>query len=283
MKIIKAIIPSVKINMGGNIIDQPLPINNIAYFDPFLLIHHWESRLPGNQKKLEVGVGPHPHRGFSPVTFIYKGEVNHNDSLGNNHTISSGGTQWMSAGKGITHSERPSEKMAKNGGELEFIQFWINTLAKNKMDQPFYLPLSKEKTPTIKNEHYTIQVVCGNYAGKKGAIKHSSPLNLLRIEMNESAHLSFELKASDNTLIYLLDGELNINNKSCNAKNMVLFENTGFEINVKAKKNTRFIVLSGAPLNEPVVSYGPFVMNTKSEIITALNDSQEGKLGELIE
>lgn len=283
MKIIKAIIPSVKVNMGGNIIDQPLPINSIAYFDPFLLIHHWESRLPGNQKKLEVGVGPHPHRGFSPVTFIYKGEVNHNDSLGNNHTISSGGTQWMSAGKGITHSERPSEKMAKNGGELEFIQFWINTLAKNKMDEPFYLPLSKEKTPTIKNEHYTIQVVCGNYAGKKGAIMHSSPLNLLRIEMNESAQLSFELKASDNTLIYLLDGELNINNKNCNAKDMVLFENTGFEINVKAKKNTRFIVLSGAPLNEPVVSYGPFVMNTKSEIITALNDSQEGKLGELIE
>ena len=283
MKIIKAIIPSVKVNMGGNIIDQPLPINSIAYFDPFLLIHHWESRLPGNQKKLEVGVGPHPHRGFSPVTFIYKGEVNHNDSLGNNHTISSGGTQWMSAGKGITHSERPSEKMAKNGGELEFIQFWINTLAENKMDQPFYLPLSKEKTPTIKNEHYTIQVVCGNYAGKKGAIKHSSPLNLLRIEMNESAQLSFELKASDNTLIYLLDGELNINNKNCNAKDMVLFENTGFEINVKAKKNTRFIVLSGAPLNEPVVSYGPFVMNTKSEIITALNDSQEGKFGELIE
>ena len=283
MKIIKAIIPSVKVNMGGNIIDQPLPINNIAYFDPFLLIHHWESRLPGNQKKLEVGVGPHPHRGFSPVTFIYKGEVNHNDSLGNNHTISSGGTQWMSAGKGITHSERPSEKMAKNGGELEFIQFWINTLAKNKMDQPFYLPLSKEKTPTIKNEHYKIQVVCGNYAGKKGAIKHSSPLNILRIEMNESAQLSFELKASDNTLIYLLDGELNINDKNCNAKNMVLFENTGFEINVKAKKDTRFIVLSGAPLNEPVVSYGPFVMNTKSEIITALNDSQEGKLGELIE
>ena len=283
MKIIKAIIPSVKVNMGGNIIDQPLPINNIAYFDPFLLIHHWESKLPGNQKKLEVGVGPHPHRGFSPVTFIYKGEVNHNDSLGNNHTISSGGTQWMSAGKGITHSERPSEKMAKNGGELEFIQFWINTLAKNKMDQPFYLPLSKEKTPTIKNEHYKIQVVCGNYAGIKGAIKHSSPLNLLRIEMNESAHLSFEIKASDNTLIYLLDGELNINDKNCNAKNMVLFENTGFEINVKAKKNTRFIVLSGAPLNESVVSYGPFVMNTKSEIITALNDSQEGKLGELIE
>lgn len=283
MKQIKRIIPSIKVNMGGNLIDQPLPINEIDYFDPFLLIHHWKSTMPGNQKQKDVGVGPHPHRGFSPVTFVFKGEVDHNDSMGNNATVSEGGTQWMFAGRGITHSERPSKKMALNGGELEFIQFWINTPSKNKMDEPFYLPLSKEQTPTINKKDYSIQIVCGKYLDTNGIIKYFTPLNLFRVEINAFATLNLNLPENQNTIIYLLDGELVVNNETCLAKDMILFKNKGELIKIKANLKTRFIVLSGLPIKETVVSYGPFVMNTKSEIIEAMNDSQSGKLGELIE
>lgn len=283
MKVIKEIIPSIKVNMGGNIIDQPLPINQINYFDPFLLIHHWKNTMPGDQQQKEVGVGPHPHRGFSPVTFIFKGEVDHNDSLGNNATVTAGGTQWMFAGRGITHSERPSKIMAKNGGDLEFIQFWVNAPSENKMEEPFYLPLSKKDTPTITEKNYSIQIVCGQYLNTKGAIEYFSPLNLLRIEIENSASLNLNLPQEHNTIIYLLDGELIINEESCVAKDMVLFKNKGELIKIKSKEKTRFIVLSGLPINEPVISYGPFVMNTKNEIIEALNDAQEGKFGTLIE
>lgn len=269
--------------MGGNLIDQPLPINEIDYFDPFLLIHHWKSKMPGNQKQKDVGVGPHPHRGFSPVTFIFKGEIDHNDSMGNNATVSEGGTQWMFAGRGITHSERPSKKMALNGGEIEFIQFWINTPSKNKMDEPFYLPLSKEQTPTINKKDYSIQIVCGKYLDTNGIIKYFTPLNLFRVEINAFATLNLNLPENHNSIIYLLDGELVVNNETCLAKDMILFKNKGELIKIKANLKTRFIVLSGLPIQESVVSYGPFVMNTKSEIIEALNDSQSGKLGELIE
>ena len=283
MKEIKKIIPSIKVNMGGNLIDQPLPINGIDYFDPFLLIHHWKSTMPGNQEQKEVGVGPHPHRGFSTVTFIFKGEVNHHDSLGNNASVSEGGTQWMFAGSGITHSERPSKKLALSGGELEFIQFWINAPSKNKMDEPFYLPLSKDQTPTINKKDYSIQIVCGQHLNTKGIIKYYTPLNLFRVDINASATLNLNFPENHNTIIYLLDGELAINNETCLAKEMVLFKNKGELIKIKSKLKTRFIVLSGLPLKEPVVSYGPFVMNTKNEIIEALNDSQSGKLGNLIE
>ncbi len=282
-KTIKKIIPARKVNMGGHLLDQPLPSIEAEYIDPFLLIHHWKNIAPGGERQQEVGVGPHPHRGFSPVTFVYKGDIQHRDSLGNNAIVDDGGTQWMFAGKGITHSERPSKKLAEEGGELEFIQFWVNAPSENKMDAAFYKPISAAETPTIENNNYSIQVVCGEYEGVKGIVEYYSPLVLLRGDIKSSAELRINLDPAFNTIIYQLDGSLSVNGKDTEAKDMVWFNQDGAEIEMIAKEDTRFIVLAGEPINEPMRTYGPFVMNTQTEIMEAIKDSQIGKMGVLIE
>ena len=287
MRKVKQIIPSSKVNMGGIILDQPLPTATIDKIDPFLLIHHWYNALPGDQKQNEAGVGPHPHRGFSPVTFIFKGGVHHRDSRGNDSIIYEGGTQWMNAGMGIVHSERPYKKLAEEGGEFEIIQFWVNTPAKYKMEQPSYQPLSKEETPVYYTEDgkAKIFVVAGNYKNIEGKISAKSSLTTLRMEMEENSSVNFTIPADYNTLIYLLDGELTINDsEQAKAKDLIWFDNDGeVKIKISANKNSRAILLAGEPLNEEVASYGPFVMNTQTEIMEAMRDAQMGKMGVLIE
>ena len=130
------VIKTRKVDMGGIILDQPLPYPGVEQIDPFLLIHHFEDYLPGDQDQKDLGVGPHPHRGFSPVTFIFEGEVHHRDSRGNEGIVSKGGTQWMDSGMGIVHSERPSQEMAERGGSYEIIQFWVNSPSSAKGNQP---------------------------------------------------------------------------------------------------------------------------------------------------
>ncbi|NNK81118.1 MAG: pirin family protein, partial [Flavobacteriales bacterium] len=244
-KKILRVIPAEKVNMGGIILDQPLPASGIDQIDPFLLIHHWDSELPGGQHQRDVGVGPHPHRGFSPVTFVFKGDLQHRDSLGNDATVTSGGTQWMHAGRGITHSERPSAAMAESGGPLEFIQFWVNSPAAHKMDNAFYLPLSNEETPRIEDEGYHLAIVAGIYEGVKGPAPTLSPMTLLRGGIKADFSCEVSLPSSFNTMIYLLDGELQINNIEARAKDLVQLGQDGEAISILAKKDTRFIVLSG--------------------------------------
>ncbi len=181
------------------------------------------------------------------------------------------------------HSERPGEYNENNKGENEFIQFWVNTPAKHKMDKPFYKPISAEETPIINKDKAVISVVAGEYEGVKGIAPTITPQTLLRIEAKESANLSLNIPANYNCLIYILDGELLVNAKGAAAKQLVEFTNIGSEINIQAKTDSRFILLSGEPIGEPIASYGPFVMNTQEEIMQAFHDNQSGKMGELIE
>ena len=282
-KSIKKIIPSQKVNMGGYLIDQPLPNNIINQLDPFLLIHHAAGELQGNQRQQDVGLGGHPHRGFSPVTFVFQGEIHHQDSFGNDAVVQAGGTQWMHAGKGIIHSERPSAKLAQEGGYQEIIQFWVNTPAKYKMEMPYYLPLSEAETPKIERDKYSIQVVAGEYEGVKGPAKTFSPMLLMRGTMEANGLVEFKIPNHFNTLLYLLDGELSINGTITKIKDFVWFDNDGETITISANANTRFILFSGEPIGEQVSSYGPFVMNTQAEIMEAMKDAQTGKMGVLVE
>jgi quercetin 2,3-dioxygenase len=286
MKTIRKLISAPKVNMGGIILDQPLPYKEIDQVDPFLLIHHWyRDYKPGGMQK-EMGVGPHPHRGFAPVTFIYKGGVHHQDSRGNNSKIYEGGTQWMNSGMGIIHSERPVKELAENGGEFEIIQVWINSPTKNKMDQPSYQPITPEETPTIMSPDKLseIQVIAGNFNDLNGKIKSNSPILILRLTIKKGGIIEIPIPDNYNSLLYQLDGSAIVcNDKTTVGKDMIWFNNDGENIKIECTENTRLLLLSGAPIDEPVTTYGPFVMNTNTEIMQAMRDYQMGKMGVLIE
>lgn len=286
MRTIRRTIKAKKVNMGGIILDQALPINGIDQIDPFILVHHWKQTLGGGEKEQDLGVGPHPHRGFAPVTFIFEGAVNHRDSRGFNSIIEAGGTQWMNSGMGIVHSERPPKGLAENGGVFEIIQFWVNAPAKNKMDPPSYQPLSKEETPIIisTDKKIKISVVAGDLNGTTGPISTYTPMLVLRLEIKKGGKTIIPIPEDYNAFIYQLDGSLIINNENITAvKDLSWLNNDGKNIELEGIEDTRAILLAGEPINEKITTYGPFVMNTQTEIMEAMRDYQKGKMGVLIE
>lgn len=275
-----------QVDMGGMPIRQPLPTQNVQQIDPFLLLHHANVKAPLHIKPEQAGIGPHPHRGFSPVTFIFKGGVHHRDSRGNDSIIYAGGAQWMNAGMGILHSERPSHDIHEIGGRQEIIQLWINTPAKNKMDQPAYYPLSAEEAPRFVSEDEKVngRVFSGEVLGVKGPIPSQAVVNAATLSFNKGGKISIVLPQDHNALIYLLDGKLNVDGFGMVEElHIVQFNNDGEGIALEGLEDTRVLLLSGLPLNEPVVSHGPFVMNTETQIMEAMRDYQMGKMGMLIE
>lgn len=286
MRTIRKTIKAKKVNMGGIILDQALPVGEVDQIDPFILVHHWKQTLVGGQKEKDLGVGPHPHRGFAPVTFIFNGAVRHRDSRGFNSIIEAGGTQWMNSGMGIVHSERPPKDLAENGGVFEIIQFWVNAPAKNKMDPPSYQPLSKEETPIIisTDKKIKISVVAGDLNGTTGPISTYTPMLVLRLEIKKGGKTIIPIPEDFNAFIYQLDGLLIINNENITAvKDLSWLNNDGKSIEIEGIEDTRAILLAGEPINEKITTYGPFVMNTQTEIMEAMRDYQKGKMGVLIE
>ena len=271
--------------MGGIVLDQALPVRTIEQIDPFLLVHHWASELPGGESERELAVGPHPHRGFSPVTLIFKGAVHHRDSLGTKSIITAGGAQWMNSGKGIVHSERPPKELAENGGDFELIQFWANTPASRKMEPAKYQPLSAEDTPTITSDDGKVKagVVAGETLGKTGPIELMTPMLVMRFDIEQGGKMKIPLSKDFNAFLYTLDGKLKIGERHVGAKDLVWFNIDGGSIAFNGLETTRAILLAGEPINEPLATYGPFVMNTQTEIMEALRDYQMGKMGVLIE
>lgn len=283
---VKQLLYAQPFDMGGLPIRQPFPTAKLEQIDPFLLLHHADVKVPTHIPPSKAGVGPHPHRGFSPVTFIFKGAVHHRDSRGNNNVIYAGGTQWMNAGMGIVHSERPSDDIHEIGGRQEIIQLWVNTPAQHKMDQPAYQPLTAEDTPVIFSEDglVKVNVIAGELGYIKGPINTLSPVNTFTAEMKTGGKFYFKIPSSHNAFIYLLDGKVNINNiHAADGKFAVLFNNDGDGFEIEALEDTRLFVGSGEPLNEPLATHGPFVMNSQTQIMEAFRDYQMGKMGVLIE
>ncbi|MCW5910378.1 MAG: pirin family protein [Cyclobacteriaceae bacterium] len=275
-----------KMDMGGIPIRQPLPTQQVQQVDPFLLLHHANIKAPATVDPDDAGVGPHPHRGFSPVTFIFQGGVHHRDSRGNNSTIYAGGAQWMNAGMGVIHSERPPHDIHEIGGRQEIIQLWINTPAKHKMDQPSYFPVTAEDAPAVKSEDglVTVNVFSGEVLGAKGPVPAQVEVNSATLVLQKGGTISIPLPGHHNALLYLLDGKLNVDGFGMvEGLHLVHFKNDGEGIVLTALEDTRALLLSGKPLDEEVVSYGPFVMNTQTQIMEAMRDYQVGKMGVLIE
>lgn len=283
---IKSILYAQPMDMGGMPIRQPFPSAKAEQIDPFLLLHHADIKVPTHLDTKHAGVGPHPHRGFSPVSFIFKGGVHHRDSRGNNNIVYAGGTQWMHAGMGVIHSERPPHDIHEIGGRQELIQLWVNTPAAHKMDQPEYQPLTAENTPTQESEDglATIHVIAGVLNGVKGPIKPLSEVNTFTAEFRKGAKFFFAIPSSHNAFIYVLDGKVQVTGDSeVEAKYVAVFNNDGEGFELEALEDTRLFIGSGEPLNEPVASHGPFVMNNQTQLMEAFRDYQMGKMGVLIE
>lgn len=286
MKKIKQIAKADKVDMGGVPILQSLPSRAAQQVDPFLLIHHWRETYPGGQHPSQLGVPPHPHKGFSPVTFIYEGALRHLDSKGNDSIVRGGGTQWMFSDAGIFHSERPDMKLAQDGGKLELIQFWVNSPAAHKEDAPRYIPLTAEETPEVHSADGKVSagVVAGALGDVEGPITPHSPMNILRLTGEAGGTLRWTIPTTFQALIYVLEGTVRVGDKTIPAESIGVFDSSDEkEIELSWEQPGRVLFLSGEPLRETVRSYGPFVMNDQRGIMNALQEAQSGAWGELEE
>lgn len=286
MRTVKRIMFAQDLDMGGTPVKQSLPTNQIEQIDPFLLLHHLHYNFEGGSQQKIEGIGPHPHRGFSPVTFIFKGDVHHRDSRGNSAVIHDGGVQWMDAGMGIVHSERPSKQLAEKGGEQEIIQVWINTPQISKMDQPRYQPFQYDELPHLPSDQGEgkLTLVAGTLNQVTGPVKSNTNILAVMGSFKAEASSSFNIPDNMNALIYLLDGEVKIDGYGLiEGLNLIYFNREKGNIKLTAKKDVRFLLLAGEPINEPLAQQGPFVMNNETEILKAMRDYQMGKMGILIE
>ena len=285
-KKVRTLIPAFDIDMGGIPLKQALPTNNVQQVDPFLLLHHGEIKYRKHAKAVHQGVGAHPHRGFTPVTFIIEGEIHHRDSRGNNQIAKKGEVQWMHAGSGIVHSERPSQDLIDRNGTNEIIQLWVNSPAEKKMQEPSYQYVPEEEIPVFLSEDKRIRskVIAGHYGSLKGKIEVESELLMLWNDAIGNGSQSFLIPKGFNTIIYTIKGQLRVKDYGLVEKEgLVIFEDDGDQVTISADQGTSFLLLSGLPLNEKMVQHGPFVMNSQTEILEAMRDYQMGKMGILIE
>lgn len=251
--------------------------------DPFIMLdYNAPFYFPPSERPR--GVDVHPHRGFETVTIAYKGKVAHHDSSGNSGIIGEGDVQWMTAASGILHKEYHEENFSRQGGKFQMVQLWVNLPAKYKMSKPKYQELSNEKISKyqIPGDGGVVEVIAGEYKDVKGAASTFTPVNLLNAKLNKGAKTDFSFPAHYNTFLLVIEGSVQINNsKTAAANHFVLFENKGEDFTVEALENSIVLVLSGEPINEPIAAHGPFVMNTREEIIQAFNDYNNGAFGVL--
>ena len=250
--------------------------------DPFIMLDYGAKfYFPPSPSKAK-GVGVHPHRGFETVTIAYKGSVAHHDSSGGGGVIAEGDVQWMTAASGVLHKEYHSEEFSKTGGDFQMVQLWVNLPAKDKMSTPKYQAIANAQIPKIKVQGGEVEVIAGNYNGNAGAASTFTPVHLLNAKLAAGGIANFTLPANYNTGLIVIEGNIIVNDtEEVPLDNFALFTNNGEDFTIKATEDSIILILSGAPINEPIASHGPFVMNTRQEIMQAFEDYENGKFGEL--
>ncbi|RIJ42375.1 pirin family protein [Pontibacter oryzae] len=259
---------------------RAIPTREVEYIDPFLFLnHHGPQVYKANNRGLPFG--PHPHRGFETLTFILEGDIMHQDTSGGKDIIEAGGVQWMTAGRGLIHAEFSSDKFKKEGGPLEILQLWFNLPAKYKMTQPKYVGLQKDQIPVVSEEagKVKVHVISGNWRGTEGPIPSLSDIHMASAELEAGGSFTTSVAEERNIFFYVVRGAVKVNGETVEKLNLVEFENEGEEIKVEAQENSYILFGHALPFNEPVVSHGPFVMNTEQEIQKAFRDYQQGKMG----
>lgn len=259
---------------GDGIDEQLSPFLMLDYLGP-------EQFPPTNR---QLGVGEHPHRGFETVTIMYHGKVAHRDSTGSGGVIEPGDVQWMTAASGIVHEELHEKEFAKQGGLLEGIQLWVNLPKAFKMTAPRYQTLLGSEIPTVDlgGGAGRLRVIAGEFRGVKGPAKTFSPVHLYDLQLAAGHRTELALPEGFNSSLFVLHGQVVINGSQVVEEvEIALFEQRGERVVLEAKQDATILVLSGEPIAEPIARYGPFVMNTRDEIIQAVQDYQAGKMGHL--
>ena len=253
--------------------------------NPFIMMdYNSKFYFPPSEKP--KGVSVHPHRGFETVTIAYKGKVEHHDSSGGGGIIDEGDVQWMTAASGILHKEFHEVNFSKQGGDFQMVQLWVNLPAKDKMSKPKYQALQNKNIARypIENNGGEIEIIAGSYKGISGSASTFTPVNLLNAKLNQGVKTDFSFPENFNTALLVIEGSIKVNDKEQVPTNhFVLFENKGEDFTVEATENAVFLILSGEPINEPIMAHGPFVMNSKAELIQAFDDFNQGKFGYLEE
>lgn len=229
------------------------------------------------------GVDVHPHKGFETVTIAYKGSVAHHDSTGNSGVINPGDVQWMTAGAGILHKEYHEKEFSKRGGPFEMVQLWVNLPKKDKSTPAHYQAITAAQMGKLElpGGSGIVNVIAGNFNGAAGPARTYSPVNLFDIKLKKAGEAVATIPTDHNTAMLVVNGNVEVNGQQAAEHSFILFKNDGEEINIKAGADSVLLLMSGEPIDEPIVSYGPFVMNTEQEIHEAIRDFQTGKFGVL--
>lgn len=259
---------------------QPLPHKDFRFANPFIVLHH------GGPTYYEAGsqarIHPHPHRGFSPYTFMLQGEGFHRDNTGNNEIIKAGDVQWMFAGSGILHSEGPTDHLLKTGGVQELLQLWINVPRANKWNKPFYQAATHEQLPKVIDEPGAqFRLASGEYNNATGPIQNFTPVISMIGEVNTGHTITLQATPGYWTLLYVAKGKVMVNDTPVELHHLVVFEKENDEIVITAIEDAQLLFLSAEPIDEPVAARDNFVMNTTEEVDQAINDYKKGLFGEL--
>ena len=271
---VKSIVPTHTVMEGGGFqVRRPVAMGSLM--SPFLLLDEMGpvNYAPGKA----VGAPWHPHRGFETVTYLLEGEMEHEDSAGSKGTLTPGDVQWMTAGKGIIHSEMPTAKMMLEGGMMHGFQIWVNLPAKDKMMNPRYQDISAAESPIAEKNGVWARVVAGECLGVESSLDTVIPITYVHVKMDTGSVLEKNLDLDLNGMIYVFKGEIEIEGKAISDGSLALLSN-GTTIKITAKEKSQYLILAGPEIGEPIARYGPFVMNTREEIMQAIDDYQNGIL-----
>ncbi|HEY9726466.1 MAG TPA: pirin family protein [Chroococcales cyanobacterium] len=288
IRTVAGIINSVETLEGeGMLVRRPFPKSTFSHFDPFLLLDELGpvDVEPGQAK----GAPDHPHRGFETVSYMLEGRLQHKDSQGHAGTLNPGDVQWMTAGAGVVHSEMPEREFARNGGRLHGLQLWVNLPRRDKMIQPRYQEIPADRIPTAQTEDGSVSVkaIAGEALGVRSAIETRTPIIYLHFTVQPGATVIQPVPRDYNAFTYVLDGDglFGADKEPAGDGQMVLFAQDGEEVEFANPSNAKspldVLLIAGVPLNEPVVRYGPFVMNTQAEIMQAIEDYRHGRMGSI--
>jgi redox-sensitive bicupin YhaK (pirin superfamily) len=265
-----------------NFIPSTYPLD-MRRMDPFIMLDY-NSKYTFSPSEIPRGVGVHPHKGFETVTIAYKGKVEHHDSSGGGGIIAEGDVQWMTAASGVLHKEFHEKEWSRKGGEFQMVQLWVNLPAKDKKSHPKYQALENAKMARyfLEKNQGELEIIAGEYEGIKGNANTFTPIHMYNAKLREGAELDFHFPENYNTLVLVIEGEIKINqDEKVPADHLALMANKGEDFNVKALSASVVLILSGEPIRETIAAHGPFVMNTREELVEAFNEFNEGKFGHL--